>query len=294
MIRIIKILTLVLSLPCLDIFAGSSNQTAADCLIRGREYQTLGKLSEAQQAYSLAIKKDPDCADAYSNLGVIYYSQNSYALAKKMFEKALEFDPNLTEARQNLGVVYYATGRVEKAIDLWRKALTMDQHYYDRPRLHLFIGIAYLFSPEIVKLDDFIRLAILEFDKAMVSDSAFAEAHYWKGKALELVPDISGAMIEYMQATTIDKCYAEAYNQWGILLYTRENYGLAWDKFNKAIFCDPDNANYHYNLGLSYSARMMNPEAEEEFRKALKLNPYIDSSDKPIMIHTRKTKPILP
>lgn len=253
----------------------SSDPAANEQLTKGKQYSEQGKINKAKDAYAMAIRKDPNCAEAYMNLGVLYYKTNAYKLSKQMLQKAIDLDSTLIEARQNLGVLYYAAGQPEQAVKIWRAALSRDQKYSGRARLHLFIGVAYLFSPEIVRLDDFVRVALNEFDKALQADSNFAEAYYWRGKAMELQGDINGAMIEYMKATQIDDCYAEAWNQWGLLLYTRGNYVLAWEKLNKAIFCDPANANYHYNMGLNYLARNMRFDAETEFSKAYKLNPNI-------------------
>lgn len=270
-----------------QVIAESMDPKANEYLAKGKTYADKGKLGEAEKAYSIAIKNDSTFAEAYSNLGTVYYKQNAYKLAEQMFEKALQLNPQMTEAKQNLGILYYASDMVEQAIKLWQEALDQDSSYSDRPRLHLFIGIAYLFSPEIAGVNSFISKATAEFDRALKINENFAEAHYWKAKGKELIPDLPGALVEYKYATELDPGYGNAYNQWGVLLFRNDNYAEAWDKFSKAVYCDPNNAIFHYNLGLTYLAREMRFEGNEEIQKAFKLNPHMEASGEPIIIHKR-------
>jgi tetratricopeptide (TPR) repeat protein len=71
-----------------------------------------------QQVVALLTKVvtiDPNCADAYLQLGIIYYSQHSYEKAIGFYTKALEVDPQLGEAHYRLGVAYDRTGEPAKA-----------------------------------------------------------------------------------------------------------------------------------------------------------------------------------
>ncbi|SYZ72811.1 hypothetical protein TRIP_C20926 [Candidatus Zixiibacteriota bacterium] len=263
---------------------GQSKSEVNFHLEKGRVLASEGKLNAAENQYLMAIKKDSLCAVAYSNLGTCYYRQNALKPAERMFCKALALDSTLVEAKQNLGIVYYSLDKVSDAVNLWRSILAHDSSYGDLARIHLFIGIAYLYSPEIVGADSFVVMALEQFNLALVIDPGSGEAHFWKAKARELIPDLPGAIAEYKMATELNPKYGEAYNQWGVLLYRDEAYAAAWDKFTEAVYCDPGNAIFHYNLGLTYLARNMRFEGEEEVQKAYKLNPHLEASSQPIII----------
>ena len=49
---------------------------------------------QAAQYFSKAVKADPECADAYTNLGFFLHIQNRVEDAAKFYRKALEFEPD--------------------------------------------------------------------------------------------------------------------------------------------------------------------------------------------------------
>ena len=52
------------------------------------------KFKNAAHIYTQAIKYNPDKADLYYNLGVVYSMVNEFSLAKECFEKTIEIDSN--------------------------------------------------------------------------------------------------------------------------------------------------------------------------------------------------------
>ena len=70
---------------------------------------------EAIADYNKAIKMKPDFAEAYNNLGYVYFTQTEYKLAIKEFEKAVKLKPNYVSAHNNLGRAYINSGMQEKA-----------------------------------------------------------------------------------------------------------------------------------------------------------------------------------
>jgi tetratricopeptide (TPR) repeat protein len=71
-----------------------------------------------QQVETLLIKAvtlDPNCVDAYLQLGILYSSQHDYEKAIGFYRKAIKADPQLGEAHYRLGVAYDRTGQSAKA-----------------------------------------------------------------------------------------------------------------------------------------------------------------------------------
>ena len=87
----------------------------------GLKLHQSGYLQKAIEEYKLAIASDDTLEQAYSNLGLIYISQKSYALAQEAFDKALKLKPNRPTSLNGLASVLYARGQTAPAIENGRK-----------------------------------------------------------------------------------------------------------------------------------------------------------------------------
>jgi tetratricopeptide (TPR) repeat protein len=76
----------------------------------------------------------------------------------------------------------------------------------------------------------------------------------------------------------MDKHYAEAYNNLGVIQYQRKKFGKAIKFYEKAIKFNDDSAAFHSNLGTAYFAEKKYDEALNEYRHALQLDPEIFES----------------
>jgi len=72
-------------------------------------------LQQVEALLTKAVTIDPNCVDAYIQLGIIYSSQRNYERAIGFYTKALEGDPQSGEAHYRLGVAYDRTGEPAKA-----------------------------------------------------------------------------------------------------------------------------------------------------------------------------------
>lgn len=79
-------------------------KTAVDILIK------MDKIDDAIENLKKAIAEEPDNALLYSNLGMLYDSQEDYVNAVAQYKKALEIDPKNRFSLINLGVFYVGQG----------------------------------------------------------------------------------------------------------------------------------------------------------------------------------------
>ncbi|MDR1748709.1 MAG: tetratricopeptide repeat protein [Spirochaetaceae bacterium] len=84
-------------------------QSSEDELLMLKCRNTLGNiyiiednLAEAEREFNTILEKDPDYADAYYNLGVIYEKQGDLVKARAEWRKALKVQVNHPETRQKL------------------------------------------------------------------------------------------------------------------------------------------------------------------------------------------------
>ena len=72
-------------------------------------------LQQAETLLNRAVTIDPKCAEAYLQLGILYFSQHQTEKALGYYSKAIEAQPQLGEAHYRLGVAYDRIGAPEKA-----------------------------------------------------------------------------------------------------------------------------------------------------------------------------------
>jgi tetratricopeptide (TPR) repeat protein len=72
-------------------------------------------LHQVEMLLKKAVKIDPNCVDAYLQLGILYSSQHDYEKSIGFYTKAIEVDPQSGEAHYRLGVAYDRTGEPKKA-----------------------------------------------------------------------------------------------------------------------------------------------------------------------------------
>jgi tetratricopeptide (TPR) repeat protein len=96
---------------------------------RGLDLQQSGFINQALAEYKSAIDADARMDEAYSNLGVIYAAQHSYAKAKDAFTEALKLKPNRPTTLNGLGTVLYAQKKFDEAKDMWLRAVTIDPNF---------------------------------------------------------------------------------------------------------------------------------------------------------------------
>ncbi len=72
-------------------------------------------LQKVEALLTKAVALDPNCVDAYLQLGILYSSRRNYEKAIGFYMSAIKADPQLGEAHYRLGVAYDRTGQSAKA-----------------------------------------------------------------------------------------------------------------------------------------------------------------------------------
>lgn len=88
-------------------------------------------LEPAQHAYRQAIRKDPQFADAFVNLGRTYFLQRKFIDAQRYFRQALRKNPYHAKAAFNLANVLDELGCTEEAAQWYERALEAQPDFAD-------------------------------------------------------------------------------------------------------------------------------------------------------------------
>ncbi|MDV6343378.1 tetratricopeptide repeat protein [Nitrosomonas sp. Is37] len=92
----------------------------------GRTYQEEASFPEAITTYENILAIDPDYAEAYNGLGVIYAIQEKFEPALLHLQKAITLEPLASHLHNNLGYTYLLMGREAEAIRSFKQALRLD------------------------------------------------------------------------------------------------------------------------------------------------------------------------
>jgi tetratricopeptide (TPR) repeat protein len=76
------------------------------------------------------VKKSPNKARPYINLGLAYFNAGAYDKSQEMAQKAIQIDPKSAYAYYNLSLTFQKMGDLNKAIAMGKKSLEIDPTLY--------------------------------------------------------------------------------------------------------------------------------------------------------------------
>ncbi len=254
--------------------------SATDLYEQGIRYSNRKKLNEAIDAFTVAIKVNPNYYEAYLLRGINYGKKGKHDLAIEDFIKAITINPNEPDAYLGRGLVYVYAYKYDLAIMDFNKAIEIDPDYYDAYR---YRGDLYFYKHDYDK-------AIEDFDKAVavnpgaiiksMSDSIAKNpknfiSYYIRGIARDKIGDMERASLDFSEATKIDtynankaftalqKKYPNSYAIYCGRAWASGLNGLHDDAikdFSRAIKINPNLSMAYFGRGLSYEF-LHNPDA---------------------------------
>lgn len=106
----------------------------------GFAYFESGQYGKALETTQKAIDIDSKSADAYYNLGIVLQKMGDLNKAIAMIRKSLDIDPTLNMAHYTLGTVYFENGQYEESTEAFNKFLKVFPYF---PDVHHLLGIVY-------------------------------------------------------------------------------------------------------------------------------------------------------
>lgn len=99
-----------------------------------------GDLEEAEKVYRKLLEQAPDNVYLLSNLGIVYFREAKYHLAKQHFQKAIAINPDDGFSHCALGIVFYTEGKYQEATQSLNRALELDGN---NATAHNYLGITF-------------------------------------------------------------------------------------------------------------------------------------------------------
>lgn len=203
-------------------------------------YQILGDNDNAIESYKNLTKTFPDSANAYADLGSLYFYNKDYDNTITQLNKALEKDSTNANALTLLAQTYDFQHQTDKAIETYRKAIRFNPEEKALPfNLGLLLVNATNKNPDLsddVK-NKYLNEAVALFEKVLEMDPDFKEAYQLKGQS-ELLLEKNEEALKTLQA--------------GV------------EKF-------PDDVNMWTNISVAHARLGNKKEAEAAYKKAQEL-----------------------
>lgn len=97
----------------------------------GMTYLSMGNLGKAEKALKKAIRSDKKYAEAYNNLGVVFYLKKKYGPAEKNYRKAIALRESAS-FHSNLGTVFMERKNYQEGMAEYEKAYQLDPGVFER------------------------------------------------------------------------------------------------------------------------------------------------------------------
>jgi len=160
--------------------------------------------------------------------------------AEPTYKDILEIQPLHIGANTMLGIIYIQTGRENEGVKLLEVSLNKDEKQFWAHNAH---GVGLLNLKEY-------KLAALSFNRAIDVNPSYVDAYFNLGKTQRELGKTSDAIISYLKCIKLDKNYANAFNNLGIIfLEDLKDYNKSLENFQQYIKLAPNSHLGHNNLG---------------------------------------------
>ncbi|TKR57917.1 hypothetical protein L596_030557 [Steinernema carpocapsae] len=114
---------------CLALWQSDPTNVSVLLLLSSIYFQ-LKDLQKSMHFSSLAIKANPQCAEAYSNLGNVFKEQGQINEALENYRHAVHLKPDFIDGYINLAAALVANSDLQSAVDAYISALQYNQDLY--------------------------------------------------------------------------------------------------------------------------------------------------------------------
>ncbi len=235
----------------------------------GNVYERADNFVGAADEYQRAAHMEPSEEHLF-DWGNNLLQLHAYEEAAQVFAAGLERHPQSARLHVGAGIAQYSRGQYEDAVKSFCTAADLAP---SDPRPYQFLGEMYGVAPasagEITK-------RLTGFAKAH-PQNAQAQYYYamnlWKGQPSPPQPaEMRRVEALLKQAVALDRTFAKAFLQLGILLSDDRRYKEAIAALQRAIQLEPDVAQAHYRLAQAYQRTGQQALADKELEIFERLN----------------------
>jgi tetratricopeptide (TPR) repeat protein len=294
--KIIVVIMVFLGFTFMGYQCGSTELTSAKLYIQQKNFD------KAMDLLVQEVQKNPKSDEGHYLLGVVYGEKNEYDKMNDSYNKSLavsnNFKDNIEQSKQ-----YYWTTLFNRGVKSYQEGVNSQNE--DSSRVH-FSKAANYFETAINIIPDstdayknlaFVYINTREYDKAVEplkklkdkeksveSYQFLGEILYEQGNKLK-ENDSTAAMNTYNEAIKVLEEGRKIYpNEPKILLALSNSYiaanklDVAKDVFKAGVEAEPGNKYYRYNYGVLLLGAEEYAEAEQQFVKAIEIDPDYENA----------------
>jgi tetratricopeptide (TPR) repeat protein len=262
---------IVFALVCLSAPYGySQGSTEAEIERYSQEGQKAlaeARYIDAERAYEKLRDLEPEVAEIYANLGLVYFQEKKFEQAVPSLRNALKLNPALPKLDTLLAMSLSELGQYHEALP----GLDKGFHRSSDPAIKRMCGLQLERVYSWLQQDSKAVEVALELDRLYPNDP---EILYHNAKIFGNFAFLSVQKLAKIAPESVwrHQAAAEAYESQG-------SYVQAIDQYQRVIALDPRRPNIHYRLGRTLLARSQEAaspddliEASKEFQKELQLD----------------------
>lgn len=218
---------------------------------------------EAIRLYEAALALDSCFADAWNNLGTVYFNSRDYSRAIQHYGFAIMCRPGYVAAHLNRANAYYETGELHSALADIRRVEAKEP---DTITVHFLKGLI------LTKWRDFDG-AITAFQKGLATDPENYELKVNIGTVYYYRRQYDSAR-SYLAAMLRNRQEPNALNTLALVETASGNYEDAMDWIDKALTERPNDPYFLNNRGFIRLMKGDVPGALEDINNSISLDPY--------------------
>ncbi len=207
----------------------------------GFNLQQVGYLQEAIGQYEVALRLDPDYADAHLDLASVLLGLGRPQEAAVQCQETLRLMPHHIGARVNLGNALLQMGKVPEAAVEYEEALRLKPDFVEA---HNGLGNALFRQGKFPE-------AIEHWEQALRIKPDYVDAHLNLAAALLRLGRVSEAVEQWEQVMRLRPNYAEAHDNLGVCLEKMGRIHEATAEYEEALRLKPDLITAQNNLAWS-------------------------------------------
>jgi len=209
-----------------------------------------GDVIKALEYWNEALQINPEQANVYKSMALLYMKKGQFEDAVEQFRKALEIQPELADVYVNIGHSLMMSGRPNEAIEALKKEIQISP---DADFAYFLLGQAYLQQKEYQKAKEY-------YETAIKINPRYSNAYYGLASACAKLGDRDKA-----------KEYSESFKK----LKAQERKHLKGRKIKYDDFAETQRsaAITYINVGRMYRENGKLTKAEELLKQAAGLDP---------------------
>lgn len=242
------------------------------CYYLGILYSNNKEHEKAVFYLSRCVELDPMYAEAWNELGVIYYEIfKDYEKARYYYENVLKVNPNFGKAYYNIALIEAVAEQTDKAVADFEKAIELNP---ELTSAYTELSKQYKKQKNFSKANDVLLKYISKFGEDAKVNNSIGVNYY-------SLADDKNAIIYYKKAIELEPNFSDAYFNLGLSSKMLSDWDESIKAFEKAVQLNAQDYEAYYYLGEVYENKGDIKKAKEYYEICLKINPqYTLANDK--------------